>query len=118
MDGETKLITFEEARAIVVANRTGAEYPEGSDFQVATWGYEVDGRFYIPAGSWPQLYGYRDEDDEKYIITSNGPASSVDIETGEYFEEYSNDGSPSTPTTKAVGFMPEKSAYPADRYLD
>lgn len=81
------MTTFEDAKTIVASHRA-SEYSAEADFQVAPWGYETEDRWIIISGSWPEIYGYRDEDDLKYISTGDGPRCSVDKTTGDYFEEW------------------------------
>ncbi len=65
------MITFEQARQIVAENR-GKRFGEGSDFTVLEQGWETADRWIV---------AYSTE------ATDSRPWTSVDKETGEYFED-------------------------------
>ncbi|QLF84568.1 hypothetical protein SEA_GAIL_3 [Mycobacterium phage Gail] len=89
------MITFEQARQIVRDNRASA-YPPEADFQVATWGWENDEFFEIPAGAYAEVYVPRSPEDRDYVMVEDGPYIRVNKATGEYSEEYGlgDDGLP------------------------
>lgn len=84
------MITFEEARAIVAANRASA-YPPEAEFHVATWGWENAEYFLIRAGAYGEVYPPRSAADEAFLFLSDGPVITVNKATGEYEERYGLD---------------------------
>lgn len=111
------MTTFEQARAIVSAERASA-YPAEADFQVATWGWETSTHWIVLAGSWPEIYGYRDEDDEKYIYTADGPRCLVNKSTGEYIEQWGPEIDFDLPTTPVGTPVPKNPAPPGPDDLE
>ena len=81
------MTTFEQARAIVVANRA-SEYPPEAGFEVADYGWETDEVWVMVAGSHPELHGSTDASDLDYVYNEDGPQITVNKVTGEYVETY------------------------------
>lgn len=89
------MITFEEAREIVAANR-GPKYPPAADFQVSTWGWENDEAYQLVAGPYAMVYQARNDADREWLEDEDGPFITVNKVTGEYVEHWglSEDGLP------------------------
>jgi hypothetical protein len=81
------LITFDDARAIVAANR-GSEYPPEAEFQVATWGWENSSEYQLVSGPYVMVYGHRNDADLEFLYTADGPWTTVDKLTGEHTEHW------------------------------
>lgn len=81
------MITFEEARQIV-AEKRGALFSEAANFQVRETGWETTDRWIV-----------------RYISDAidNMPWTSVDKETGEYFEDPGPSGFDPFPDKTPVG---------------
>lgn len=90
MGKEARLISFDQARAIVASNRASA-YPAEADFQVATWGWENSQFYQVIAGSYAEVYGRRNAADEEFIYVEDGPFITVSKTTGEYIETWGLD---------------------------
>lgn len=100
------MITFEEAQAIVAANRS-SEYPPEAEFQVATWGWENDDEYLVGSGPYVMLYGPRNPDDMRFLYVDDAPATTVNKHTGEYLEHYGLLGEFPFPDMVPFGESPE-----------
>ena len=78
------MISFEEARQIIAENR-GSLFGPGAEFEVNDWGWETPER-------WIILY--------QSEATDSRPFTSVDKQTGEYFEDPSTGDDPFPDATR------------------
>jgi hypothetical protein len=81
------VVTFEQAREIVAAQR-GPHYPPEADFQVAPWGWENSTHYQLVSGPYVMVFGARSAADLRFLYVEDGPWTTVDKVTGEYVEHW------------------------------
>jgi hypothetical protein len=78
---EARLITFDEARQLVM-DQLGHRYPVDADFTTAPWGYQTADSYIVSAGPYAFVHRPRNEDEYKWLIPADQPPTYVNKVTG------------------------------------